>query len=667
MRGVQLQDEYWNFGFWVSDSKTVFPPTLLFHRYRNTQRDYNQFIKPSTPHHAWVNFGFKETGTIRDSQNRDRWVKRSEKEVINHSDSITGKSHVLLHKREGNSENNEHDTRRDNFNNITWPSVFGKGSVGNYKNDSVLGTLERKLKEPNRVRSPSDIGSRRVDNYTSDLGASQHQVNDTNFSVAHTSLDKHNGHSSHDRHHSVKTRNIMWSTELGSVTAEHQLSAFSPSIMRQEDDSPSMAGHKKSASTANRQAKEHIYLHKNTGRQQTEDKRHDILQSFHIFERSRFNDFGTSKEKKSNNVWDESDLGINRFSDSTWHNDFGTERQQDNTAQNRFDSARRLHRIITRRHGASGRSNYGKGGAQDRYDSAGNLFDYNIRHRDSGSDSVKDVGKYKNSFDSRFIEDKWHSHAGTGSDVLQISGKNQDDGDLQHSFNSARSQFGDVRWPSDTDTITEGGKQDSVNMKTTSDSEGQGNYHRGTEKHDPGQDKFDFHRNRFGGLTWDNGYSSGSGYHLPEFSQLHEFDSNKNRFLGTSWHSEYSFHGEKQHVPPHEQADGERIKNQHTDGAVSFHHRGHPQIATDPPDAVTSYTLPNGTRVVRLKRIVLYRKPETPPQEDSPRTFADIAKGIIQKKVAKCKYSIRGSTKEFRAKCTSYSRLSGHKIDRTKS
>jgi hypothetical protein len=664
MSGVQLQDEYWNLGFGVPDAKTVFPPTLLFDRYRNSQSDYNHFIKPNTLHHASVNSDSKETGTIRDSQKRHKWVKRSEKEAIYHGESIKAKGHVLLSEKEGYSANNEHDTRRDNFNNITWPSVFGKSSVGNYKNVSVLGTMGQKLNGWNRVRSLSEIGSRRVGNYPSDfnLGASHHQVNDTNFSVAHTSLNKHTRHRSHDRFHSIRTRNILWSTELGSATAEyqnnpkirpagHQLSDSSPSIVRQEDDISSTAGHQNSDSTANRQAKEHNRRNRNTRRQQTEDKRHGNLKIFHSLDRDRFNDFGTSKEKQSNTVWDGSDLGINGFSDSTWYNDFGTERQQDNTAQHRFDSARRLHRI-SGWHGESGRSKYGKGGAQDPYDSRGNLFDYNIRHRDSGSESVKDVSKYQNRFDTRFVEDTSYSDTGPGGNVIQISGENQEYGDLQHSFHSASSQSDDVRWPSDTDTIMEDGRQNSVNMHTTSDSEVHGNYRTGREKHDPEQDKLDFHRNRFGGITWDEGYSSESGYHVPEFSQVPEFYSNKNRFSDTSWHSEYSLQAKKQYVPAHEQADGERLKNHRTDGAVSFRHRGHLQTATDPTGAATGYTLPNGTRVVRLRRVVFYRKPETPPQEDSLKTFADIAKGIIQKKVAKCKYSIRDTTNEFRANCT---------------
>jgi hypothetical protein len=65
------------------------------------------------------------------------------------------------------------------------------------------------------------------------------------------------------------------------------------------------------------------------------------------------------------------------------------------------------------------------------------------------------------------------------------------------------------------------------------------------------------------------------------------------------------------------------------------------------PTAVTSYILPNGTKVVRLRRIVLYRKLQTSPDKESPRTFADIAKGILQKKVAKCMYSIHWSTSKF--------------------
>jgi hypothetical protein len=649
MSGVKLHDEYWNFGFWIPNSKTVFTPTLSFHQDKNPQRGYNQSTAANTLHHARVNFDLNETGTIRDSQKPDRWVKRSEKEATHPSDSIKVKSHVLLNEKEGYSENSEHDTRTY-FNNITWPSNLGKDSVENYKNDYVLRTSGQKLNKWNSVRILSDNGSRRVSNSPSDfdLSASQHQVNDVNSIKEHTSLDTHNGHSSRDKYQSVRTLNVMRSNEFGSVTAEYlnnpavgrpgyQSRNSGPSIASQEN-SPSILGHRKSDSTVNRQAKEHIYREVNTGRQQAIDVRDGSLRRFNIFERNRFNNSGTNKEKHSKNVGDESDLGINRFSDSTWYNDFGTESQHDKTEQNRFDYARRLQSIIAW-HGNSGRNGYGSGGAQNMHHSGKNFFDYNIRHGDSGATSVKD----DDSFDNRFIEDTRYSDIGNGTDVIQISDENQDDGGLQQPFYSAKSQFGDVRWSSDTETITVGGKQDTVNTQTISDSEGYGNYRTGTEKHDPGQGKFYFQRNRFGGITWDNGYSSGSGYRVPEFSQVHEFDSDKNRFSGTSWHKEYSSDTEKQHVPAHEEADRERIKNQHTEGVASFHRGGYRQIATETPNAVTTYTLPNGTRVVRQRRIVLYRKPESPTQQDSSRTFAHLAKDIIQKKVAKCKYSVHGS------------------------
>lgn len=657
---VQLQDEYWNFGLWVPDSKTAFPPTLLFNRNRNPQRG-NNHLKPNARHHAWVNFDLTETGRIRGLQRTDTWDKRSEEEMINDSHPITGKSRVLSNEKEGYSENNEHNARTNPFNNLTWPSEFVEGSVASYKNYSASGTPGQKLNESNRAKSPSDIVSRRVDNYQSDfgLGSSQHKVNDINFSMAHTSSDKHTRHTSHDGHHSVKTRNILWSTELGSVRAEHRnnpetrpaghhLSNSNPSILPQEDDKLSTEGHEKSNCTANRLAKERIYRNINTGRQQNEDKQHDILQSFHVFETNRFHDFGTSKEKRSNNVWDGLDLGTNRFSDPTWYNHFGTERQQDNVVQDKLE-ARRRH-SITPWHGDSDRRNYADGSAQNKYDSGENLFEYNSWHRQTGSNGEKDASKYQNSFDNRFSEDAWYSDTGTGSDAIQISGENQEDGDLQHSFYSARSPFGDVRWPSDSDTITKGGKQDGVDTQSTSDSR-HDDYRGGTEKHDREQGKFDFHRNSFGAITWDNSYSSASGHRVPQFSQLHEFDPHNNSFGGTSWHNVYSLHAEKQYVPAHEEVGGERINNHYTDGAVSFHHAGHPQIATEPADAVTRYILPNGTRMMRVRRIVLYRKPEAPqpPQKESPKTFADIAKAIIQKKVAKCKYGTRGSINQIRA------------------
>jgi hypothetical protein len=616
MTGVQLQEEFWNSGLWVPDSKIVFSPPLVLPSYRISQRDYSNFIKPTAPHQAGVNFDYNETGKRRDSKIIYVLAKDSEKEMQNHSDSVDDRTNVLLNEREGYNEN-EYDTRRHLFNNITWHTEMGKSRVGYYESDYGLDKSEHKLNEPNTVGDPSDNGSRKVDNYGSysDTQTSGHQENDPNINTGHTLLVKHKGN------------------EDDPLREGHR-----------------QLGHQKGDSTA----KQGGDRNRNTVGQQTiADKLDGSLQSIQDFERNHFSDFDTSR---GGQVRGRYDLGINHFRDVTRQSSFGTERKQDNEVQRKLDSEKSPYNNIAW-HSDSDRSKVRKDYTQDSHDSGRNNFDFEKWHSDSDKKNEKDSSNYKDGSGSLFTEDTWYSDTGTGGEGLRISGENEEGGNVQHSHDSILSPFGDVIWPSVADTTMEGqhtsaGKQESINMQKTFDSEGYhfgevnetGNYGSTAGNHGPGHDEFNVQRNHFADTMWNNGYSSGSGYHVPEFNE-HELDSNRNRFSGTSWQSDYSLDGKRQHVPTYEEARGEPTKNQYTGGAMPFHHGGHPlragtRVATGPPTAVTSYMLPNGTKVVRLRRIVLYRKPQTSPQEESPRTFADIAKGIVQKKVAKCMYSI---------------------------
>jgi hypothetical protein len=624
--GVQLQEEFWNSGFWVPDSKIVFSPPLLFPSYRTSQRGHGNLIKNTAPPHAGVNVDYNETGTSRDSKKIYVLADDSKKEMQNHSDSNDDTTRVLLNEHEGYNENGEYDTRKSGFNNITWNIKLGKSRLRYYESDFGLDISGYKLNEPNRVENLSDIGSRTMENYGSDSDTQMlgHQANDPNVSAGHTLLVKHNGH-------------------------EH--------LPR---EGYSQLEHKKGDSTKKKPVKQNNDFNGNIARQETtEDERDGSLQSIQDFERNYFSGFDISRERQ---VRDRYGLGRNHFSDVTRQRGFGTGRE-DNQVQRRYDSERSLYNIIAW-HSDSDRSKVTKNYTQDDHDLRRNNFDFDKRHSDSDNKSEKATSKHEDGFGTHFTGDTWNSDIGTGSDEFRISGENQDSDKVQHPQDLVRSPFGDDIWPSDTYTITEGqhiskDKQESVSMQATFDSgrynfseeERNGNY--GTAavgNHGPRQDEFNIQRNRFGDIMWHNGYSSGSGSHLPELKQVYEPYSNQ--FTGTSWQSDYSLGGERQYVPTYEEAGGERTNNQYISEAMPLHHGGHPlrtgtRVATGPPTAVISYMLPNGTKVVRLRRIVLYRKPQTSSQEESPRTFTDIAKGIIQKKVAKRMYTMERSNNGF--------------------
>jgi hypothetical protein len=626
MTGVQLQDEQWNSGFLIPDSKIVFSPPLLFPHYRIPQRDYNHFIKPTTPHHAMVNFDHKETSMRRDPDKMDVWIKHSETEVKNHNGSIYGDSRVLLNEQGGYAEN-EYDMRKDRFNNITWHNELSKGEVGNYDSDIGLHISSYQLNGTNGVANLSDTDSGIVGNNRSDsnLDMSGHHVNDPNVDMGH------NTHNSRDKYHPERIRNITWSNEFGTVRAGHKLSDSGPGMMEQDGTSRAghrQLGHEKTDPTVNKLSKEYNDHNAVTlGQQLNEDKWDDSLQRIHGFERF-------------------SELGTNRFSDVTWQRGYGTERKQDNRVQNKSDSERRLYNI-TAWYSDSDRSRDKKDGSQDRHDLGGKLSDSDKRH------SLEDISNYYKGFGNRFTEDTRYSDTDTGRDRLRISGENK--GDTQHSYNVVRNQFDDVVWSSDTETSAEG-KQNSDNTQSTFDSEElhfdevnwQDNYHTTAGKNDPGEEEFNFQRNRFGDTTWHSGYSSISDYRVPQFNQEHEFNLDGNHFSGASWETDYSSSGERQHqqVSTYEETEFKSVSNQYSDiglhrGGVQLHHGGHPltRVAISPPRDVTIYRLPNGTRIVKLRRIVLLRKSQTTqPQEGSPRTFADIVKRIVQKKVAKRTY-----------------------------
>jgi hypothetical protein len=656
MTGVQLQNEYWNSKFWVPDSEVVFSPPLLFPHYRIPQRDYDYFIKPTNPHHVGVNFDHKETDVGRDSENISSWVKNFGKEVQNDGGPIDGRSHVQNEK----SENIEYDTIKNSFNNITWGTDYGKDGVENHKSDFRLNVSDYQLNYKNGEASPSNVGSNKVDNYRSgyDSVMAENHENDLNTSVMNTSLVKHNGHRWEQNQNYSDIRPVR-----------RQFNEHSPAIMGQEDG-PSTEGHRQlghqtSGSAANNTSQRSDHNIYTTRQEINEEKRDGRLQRIHSFEGNRFSDSDANREKQGfedKNFRDRYNLGSNRFREKTWQSDLDTDGNRDSKMQSGFDSKRSLHSTIAW-NGDSGRSKEQKDGTQGKRDSGQNNFSKWYRH--SGSNSEVEVSSYQNDFDSRFNSDRWYSDTGIGEERLRILGENHRDDNVQHSYYSVSNSFGDV-WLGDADTIAEGhhtsrGKQ--ANVQNIFDSERhhfdevnwQNNYRTSTAKNEPGHDEFNFQRHRLGDETWDSGYSSESAYRVPDINQEHGFDSSRNHFSGTSWQSDYSFGGERQGVPVYTEAEGELIGNQYTGANVPFHHGGHPlragtRVATGPPTAITSYILPNGTRVVKLRRIVLYRKLQTSPGEDSSRTFADIAKGILQKKVAKCTYSVHWSTSKFQ--CT---------------
>jgi hypothetical protein len=460
-----------------------------------------------------------------------------------------------------------------------------------------------------------------------------------------TSLVKHNGHRREQNQNYSDIRPV-----------ERPCNESSPTITGHEDG-PSTEGHrhlrhKKSGSAANNTSK-HSDRNTNAARQKVnEENLNASLQRISSFKGNRFSDFDTNRKKQGVEdkiIRDRYNLWSNRFRDKIWQSILDTEGNRDNKTQSGFDTERSLHRVIAW-NGDSSRSKEQKDGIQVKRDSGRNHF--NKWHSHSGSNSEVESSNDQKVLDSRFNPYKWYSDTGTVEESLRILEENHRDSNVQHSYYSARNSFGDV-WLGDTDAITEGqhtrGKEATVQNIFDAEEHSfdevnwQNNYRTPTAEYGPGQEEFNFQIHRLGDVTWDSGYSSGSEYRVPDFSQEHGFDSSRNRFTGTSWQSDYSFGEERQHVPVYPEADGELIKNQYAGANVPFHHGGHPlrawtRVATGPPTVVTSYILPNGTRVVKLRRIVLYRKLQISPDEDSRRTFADIAKGILQKKVAKCMY-----------------------------
>jgi hypothetical protein len=637
MSGVRLQSEYWKSKLWVPDSEVVFAqPLRLFPSYGHPQPDYDYFIKPTNSHHADVNFDHKETNVSRDFDNIGSWVKYFGKEVQNDDGSIDVRSHEQNEK----SKNNEYETGTYILNNITWNTEHGKGGMGNLRNDLGLNISEYQLNDKNRAASPSI-----------DLDMMGNLENDPNISVKRTSLFKQT------QHRGERNRNYSDIRSVG-----RQFSESSPINMRPSIEGHRQLGHQMSVFVAN-EPSEHSGHSTNTARQEVnEEKRDGSLQSIYSFEGDRSSGFDINREKQGFGdkiVRGRYSLESNRLRDKLWQSDLDTGGNPDSKLQSAFDSKRGLHNIIAW-NGDSGRSDEEEDGTQGKRDSGTNNFGHLQSH--SGSNSEAEVSSYQKDFDRHFNADRWYSDTGTGEERLPNFGENLGDGNVQHSYYSVKNSFGDV-WLGDTDAITEGqhtsrGKQPNVQNIFDSEEHSfdeinwQNNYHSSTEEHEPGQDEFNFQRHRFGDVKLDSDYSSGSEYLMPDFNQEHGFDSSRNRFSGTSWQSDYSLERERQHVAVYAESDGELVKNQYIGANMPFHHGGHPvrvgtRVATSPPTAVTSYILPNGTKVVRLRRIVLYRKLQTSPDEESPRTFASIAKGILQKKVAKCMYSIHWSTSKF--------------------
>jgi hypothetical protein len=637
MSGVRLQSEYWKSKFWVPDSEVVFAqPLRLFPNYRHPQPDYDYFIKPTNSHHTDVNFDQKETNVSRDFDNIGSWFKYFGKEVQN--------GDVRSHEQNEKSKNNEYETATYIFNNITWDTEHGKGRVGNHRNDLGLNISEYQLNDKNRVASQSI-----------DLDMMGNLENDLNISVKRTSLFKQK------EHRGERNRNY---SDIRPV--ERQFSESSPIIMRQQDG-PSIEGHRhlglqKSVFVAN-EPSDHSGHSTNTARQEVnEEKRDGNLQSIYSVEGNRFSGFDTNREKQGFGdkiVRGRYSFESNRLRDKIWQSDLDTGRNPDGKFLSAFDTKRGLHNIIAW-NGDSGRSDEEEDGTRSKSDWGKNNFGY--WQSQSGSNSEAEVSSYRKDYNRRFNADRWYSGTGTGEEGLRNLGENLGGGNVQNSYYSVKNSFGDV-WLDDTDAITEGqhtsrGKQPNVQNIFDSEEHSfdevkwQNNYHTPTEEYEPGQDEFNIQRHRFGDVTLGSEYSSESEYLMPDFNQEHGFDSSRNRFSGTSWQSDYSLERERQRVAVYAESDGELVKNQYIGANIPFHHGGHPtrvgtRVATGPPTAVTSYILPNGTKVVRLRRIVLYKKLQTSPDEESPRTFASIAKGILQKKVAKCMYSIHWSTSKF--------------------
>ncbi|PSN52667.1 hypothetical protein C0J52_06027 [Blattella germanica] len=126
------------------------------------------------------------------------------------------------------------------------------------------------------------------------------------------------------------------------------------------------------------------------------------------------------------------------------------------------------------------------------------------------------------------------------------------------------------------------------------------------------------HRDRLSDV-WHRGQSGPGVHRMTSSTQVIEdvpiFEDGVNRYRDSKWTGGYNLGAESEG-----EVDGEPIKNPRTGTRVS----------TSIPTVVTTYTLPNGTKVVRLRRIVRYRRPD-----EQGKSFGDVAKNLIQKKLSK--------------------------------
>ncbi|KAJ9595502.1 hypothetical protein L9F63_013324, partial [Diploptera punctata] len=184
---------------------------------------------------------------------------------------------------------------------------------------------------------------------------------------------------------------------------------------------------------------------------------------------------------------------------------------------------------------------------------------------------------------------------------------------------------GKVRFPSASDdTAVDEGSQGTweeinrllphrnrfANMKL------QNNYHNSNEDND----KYQYYNQDMVNFSSTNNSDYGVA-HIIEDVPIYEHGLHAgNKFGGKRWNSEYGKGGDQTFLD--EEIDGEPIKNP----------RLGTRISTSAPTVVTTYTLPNGTRVVRLRRIVRFRRPG---DEGEAKSFGDIAKNLVQKKLSK--------------------------------
>jgi hypothetical protein len=613
MTEVRLQSEYWKSKHWLPDSEVVIPQPLLFPHYRNYQRDYNYFSKPVNSHHAEEKFDDRETHVSHVSQNIDSLVKHFGK-LAQNGDRSTDSRSLEQNEESGNSE---YERPINMFNNITWDTENRKDKVENHKIDFGLNTSEYESNDKNWVEKASNFGFKKGDKYRNDydLDIMRNHDNNLNITVKRTSLDKHNEDSAE------QNRNYFDIRPVG-----RQFSETSPIIVQQNGFSTEgsrQLGHRKGGSAVNRPS-EYSDHDINTARQHINEEQLDgHLQKIQSFDGNHFSDFDTNRQNQGSErkVFPHRyNLASNRLIGKIWRRDFYVNGNADNIMQSEFDSKGSLDNIFAW-NGDHSRSNEQQGGSQGKRDSGRNSF--GKWHSHSGSNREAEVNSYQKHFDRRYNSDMWYSDAGAGDEIRPIMGGNDGDGNV-HSLYPVSNSFGDV-WFGDTDEMT-------------------GEY-TSRDKQETAQNIFYPEGHSFDEVNWQNKYHSPSEEQEPgqvEFPfQEHGFGSSRNRFSGTSWQKDYSFGGEQENVPVYAETDGELANSQYTGANVPFHHGRHPlragtRVATSSPTAVTNYTLPNGTRVVRLRRVVLYRKLQTPPEEDSHRTLADIAKGILQKKVAKC-------------------------------